>query len=122
MTYEITVPHGLTLPDDLELIHDNPQSAKEALLELQTYFPNAQFPILRDGTQLGSNELDADIESYEIGLTREGSCQLPTTYRRGWSNTTDEIAKGPDGNPTKVWDPENPEDRFYQPGGLKRKE
>jgi hypothetical protein len=40
---------------------------------------------------------------------------FPSTYRRGWSNTTDEIAKGPDGNPTKVWDPENPEDRFDKP-------
>lgn len=122
MTYEIIVPHGLTPPDDLDLIHYNPQSAKETLLELQTYFPHTQFLILRDGGQLRSSELDDDIESYEIGLAREESCQLPTTYRRGSSNTTDEIARGPDDNPTKVWDPENPEDRFHLPGGLKRKE
>jgi hypothetical protein len=115
MMYEIAVPAGIKTPPDFELVHDNPKSANENLQELQSLFPQTKFYILRDGTPLRLDQLDADIESYEIAEVREDSCQLPATYRRGWSTTTDEVAKGPDGKPTKVWDPGNPEDRFDVP-------
>jgi hypothetical protein len=115
MTYEIRVPTGVTPPPDLDLAYDNPNSAKEDLQELQSLFPQAEFEIFRDGTPLTPSQLAADLTSYEIGQVIRASCELPSTFRRGWSNTTDEVATGPDGNPTKVWDPENPEDRFDLP-------
>jgi hypothetical protein len=115
MTYEIRVPSGITVPSDCELFCDNPKSIQENLQELQDLFPRVQFQVLRDGTAISASQLADDLESHAIAQVREESCELPSTYRRGWSNTTDEVAKDAGGNPTKVWDPENPEDRFDLP-------
>jgi hypothetical protein len=119
MIYQIDIPLGLSVSSDFDFFYDNPKAVKENLQELQMSYPRVKFQILREGTLLSDKELEADIESYEIALVREDWCQLPSTYRRGWSNTSDEVAKGSDGAPTKVWDPENPEDRFDLPGGPK---
>jgi hypothetical protein len=122
MIYEIQVPPGITVPPDLDLVYDNPRSALKDLQELQASFPHSKFDILRDAALLSASELAADLKSYEIAQLIDASCELPSTYRRGWSITTDEVAKGPDGNPTKVWDPENPEDHFDLPHRPKSKD
>jgi hypothetical protein len=114
MFYEITVPAGATIPPGVNLIHDNPTSARETLQDLYMFCGRADFAVLRNGVKLSDEELGADIESYEIAQVRENSSQLPSTYRPGWGVRTDDVAAEPDGNPVRVWGPENPEDRFDQ--------
>ncbi len=110
MVYEITgLSHDEVPPDD-DLSYDNPHSARSALEYLRKKFPGKNLGILRDGVKFTDTELDAEISSCDIEAIREESTRLPGTYRRGWG--TDDVAIGPDGEPTTVWRPKNPDDRF----------
>ncbi len=55
----------------------------------------------------GGSEFDTSNKSYEIAQVIEASCELASTYHRGWSNATREFAKGPERIPKKGWGPEN---------------
>jgi hypothetical protein len=112
MPYEIQVISRTPLPSDLDLVHDNPRSAKCIYDDLRKQFPQAQLAILKDGVSLAEAELDSDIESYDIQTVREEALRIPPTYRRGRGTESDDVATGVDGNPTKVWGPDNPEDRY----------
>jgi hypothetical protein len=112
MVYEIQVISGTPPPSDIDLVHDNPRSVKCVFDYLRKEFPDAQFVVLRDGVRVAKAELDHDIESYDIQTVREEASHIPSTYRRGRGAERDDIATGIDGHPTKVWGPENPEDRY----------
>jgi hypothetical protein len=60
---------------------------------------------------VGKRQVDKGID-HEIGRAFEEETKLPSTYRRGLGRETDDVAEGPSGEPTKVWGPENPEDRY----------
>jgi hypothetical protein len=112
MLYEIQVISQTPLPSDIDLLHDNPRSAKCVSDYLRKQFPQAQLTVFRDGVKLAAAELDGDIESYDIQTVREEASRIPPTYRRGGGAESDDVATGIDGNPTKVWGPDNPEDRY----------
>jgi len=112
MVYEIQVPPQTTVLPDLDLIYDNPKSAKSELDYLLKKLPEAALVILRDGIEVSEAELNADIKSYEIQSVREAAARIPATYRRGRGSESDDVATGLDGKPTKVWAPDNPEDRY----------
>jgi hypothetical protein len=50
----------------------------------------------------------------EIEEVVADSRRLPTTHRRGYPSSTDDVAEDADGNPTKVPTSGNPEDRFSE--------
>lgn len=50
---------------------------------------------------------DEDIDS-----VIEQAKRLPSTHRRGYGGSRDDVAEGADGLPTKVPTPETPDDRF----------
>ena len=112
MIYQITGLSGILAPSDIDGAYDNPKSAKSDLMYLRSRFPDAALSILKDGVGLSDDELDAEIESYEIQAVRKEATQLPGTYRHGRGAESDDVALGGDGNPTKVWGPRNPEDRY----------
>jgi hypothetical protein len=58
----------------------------------------------------GRREVDKARASREIQAVFEDQTRLPSTYRRGYGS--DDVAQGPDGLPTKVDRPENPEDPY----------
>ncbi len=92
--------------------YDNPHLAKRELVDLRKQFPGDDFAVLRDGTKLTDDQLDDEIKDYEIQEVREDASRLPATYRPGRGSERDDVALGIDGNPTKVWGPDNPEDRY----------
>ena len=112
MLYEIEGLPQIHVSGDFEGVYDNPKSAKSDLDYLRKQFPGVNLAILRDGVKLTKGELDADIKSYEIQTVREETSRLPSTYRHGRGTERDDVAVGVDGNPTKVWGPDNPEDRY----------
>lgn len=112
MEYKIITTEGLCIPSDVELVHDNPKSLDEALRELSRLFPKIECAVCRDGAPVSRADRFADLKSYEINQAREAESQLPSTHRRGTGAPSDEITIAPDGNPTSVWGPDNPEDRF----------
>jgi hypothetical protein len=112
MVYKIAGPSKLSPTPDVDGIYDNPKSARSDLAYLEKQYPKADFVILKDEVKLSHAELDAEVESYDIQAERQESCRLPSTYRPGKGSHTDDVAIGVDGNPTKVWGPENPEDRY----------
>lgn len=48
----------------------------------------------------------------EIEEVIEDSTRLPSTHHRGYPSSTDDVAEGTDGRPTKVPSSGNPDDRF----------
>jgi hypothetical protein len=112
MVYEITgLSHDEVPPDD-DLSYENPELAKSDLAYLRKKFPGRDFGILRDGVKITDAELDAEINSSDIQAVIEESTRLPGTYRPGKGTERDDVAIGPDGHPTKVWGPKNPDDRY----------
>lgn len=112
MEYEIQVPPQTDIPSDIDLVYDNPKSAKIDLEYMRTRLPDGKFVVLRDGKELTGAQLDADVKSFEIQSVREEATRLPPTYRHGRGVESDDVAIGFDGKPAKVWGPDNPEDRF----------
>jgi hypothetical protein len=110
--YEIRTAPSIAIDSTLDLVHDNPKSAKALLDYLRKEFPLVDLTILRDGAVLTDAELDAEMKSYDIQCTMQDASRLPSTYRHGRGSHTDDVATGADGNPAKVWGPENPEDRY----------
>jgi hypothetical protein len=79
-----------------------------------TFFLRGVFPTkeaaLEAAVIVGKREVDKGIISRELHSVIEGQTRLPSTYRPGYG--TDDVAEGPDGLPTKVDRPENPEDLY----------
>ena len=50
----------------------------------------------------------------EIDEVIQEDTRLPSTHRRGYPSSTDDVAEGADGNPTKVPTSGNPDDRFRE--------
>jgi hypothetical protein len=48
----------------------------------------------------------------EIDEVIEQEKRLPSTHRRGYCGSRDDVAEGSDGKPTYVPTPETPDDRF----------
>jgi hypothetical protein len=48
----------------------------------------------------------------EIEEVINDSTRLPTTHKHGYPSSTDDVAEGLDGKPTKVPTSANPDDRF----------
>ena len=58
----------------------------------------------------GKREVDKGTKSDDIQSIIEAETRFPSTYRHGLGHETDDIATGVDGEPTKVWGPDNPDD------------
>ena len=56
---------------------------------------------------MGKREVGEAFQSYEIPTPLDVETRLSFTYRRGLGHSTDEIATGGEGKPTKVWEPED---------------
>jgi len=112
MEYEIT---GLTQEGDkpeVEGVYDNPKLVKADLEYLRKAFPRKSFRITRDGEELTEGQLQSAINAFDIEAVIQESTRLPANYRRGKGTEQDDVAIGSDGNPTKVWAPDNPEDCY----------
>ena len=94
MVYEIQVPPQMDVPSDLDLVYDNPKSAKADLDYLRRRFPEADLVISKDGVQLTESELVADVKSYEIQSVRDEATRIPATYRRGRGTESDDAFPG----------------------------
>ena len=114
MEYEIQVPPQTDIPSDIDLVYDNPKSAKIDLEYLRTRLPGVEFVVFKDHKELTEAQLDADVRSFEIQSVREEATRIPPTYRRGRGVESEDVAIGVDGKPAKVWAPDNPEDRFEE--------
>jgi len=66
---------------------------------------------LEAALSVGKREADKGID-HEIGQIFREATKLPSTYTHGLGHESDDVAIGPDGEPTKVRGPENPEDRY----------
>lgn len=60
----------------------------------------------------GKRKVDEIIRLGDIQSVIDDGTRLPPTYRRGYG--TDDVAEGPDGLPTKVDRPDNPEDIYLK--------
>jgi len=60
----------------------------------------------------GKREIDKGIQHSEIPAIIAAATRLPSTYRHGFGHETDDVAAGANGQPTKVWGPDNPEDIY----------
>jgi len=112
MVYEIVGVSQLGALNDVDGVYDNPKAAKCDLDSLRKQFPGADLAVAKDGVKLSEAELDAAIESYDIQAVREKESRLPATYRHGRGTEKDDVATDADGNPTKVWGPDNPDNRY----------
>lgn len=95
---------------DLDTVHDNPKDVirvREVLVARGAVVSH----ITRNGVALDEAELSADLESYEISLSKEDDTKLRPTYRRGRGERADH-GETSDGRQVPVWRPPNPEDRF----------
>jgi hypothetical protein len=76
---------------------------------------NGKFPTrevaLEAAAATGRREVDKRVKDNEIRSVIEQETRLPSTHQHGFGST-DDVAAGTDGMPTKVHTPENPEDRF----------
>jgi hypothetical protein len=111
MEYEILLRTMTSLPNDLELLHENPLSACGVFEDLRKRYGEADLAILREGVEITPAELASDVESYEIRRVMEEDSHLPSTYRHGRGGDSD-LALGTDGNRHGVWKPMNPEDDY----------
>ncbi len=80
------------------------------------FLPKEKFPTkdaaLEAGLAIGKREVEKRIRSMDIQTVIDQATHLPSTHRHGSGHSTDDVAAGVDGQPTKVPGPENPEDRF----------
>lgn len=109
MEYEIIRISDFNRPTDIDGIYDNPESARIDLEDIRKKYPGRSFGIRKDGAILTDSELNRDIDIQEA---RSESIRLPASYRTGRATDRDDVALGIDGNPTVVWAPDNPEDRY----------
>ena len=99
------------LPDDIDGVYEDLRAAKVDLDYLRKLHPEIPFSITKDGVKLTDSELVAELRNFDIDTVMESQSRLPSTYRRGGGHERDDVAIGKDGQPTKVWGPDNPEDR-----------
>lgn len=78
---------------------------------LTDVFPTAE-AALEAAVVTGRREIDKGIRHSEIPAIIEAETRLPSTHRRGFGHETDDVAMGPNEQPTKVWGPDNPEDLY----------
>ncbi len=78
---------------------------------LKEIFPTKEVA-LESGFAVGKREVEKRIRSEDIQAVFDHATHLPSTHRHGLGHSTDDVAAGSDGQPTKVPGPENPEDQF----------
>lgn len=67
---------------------------------------------LLKGSVWRDNRLVMAFKDEDVDSVIEQTKRLPSTHRRGYGGSRDDVAEGADGMPTKVPTPETPDDRF----------
>jgi hypothetical protein len=102
--------------DDIYDEYETPQAAKDDLICLCQDAPECDYIILKDDVKLTSIQLEAEIKSCELKTEIDDAfiraSKLPANFKPGGRRAIDDLAEGPNGEPTTVWKPPNPEDNY----------
>jgi hypothetical protein len=113
MTYtiELATDSQLHSEQDFPLQYENPSEAKIVFTKLISECSDVAYALYRDGRRITAEDLDPDIDRFEIQLVRAAQCCLPATHRAKPFGPLD-LSTNSLGQKLGVRMPANPEDRF----------